>query len=168
MSLSASLTLTPSRKISDVDPRLYGSFIEHLGRAVYTGIYEPGHPAADQDGLRRDVIDLVRELGVTVVRYPGGNFVSGYNWEDGIGPREQRPRRLDLAWTTIETNQCGTDEFMRWCSQARVQPMLAVNLGTRGIDAARSLVEYCNFPGGTQWSDLRKANGAEQPYNVRL
>ncbi len=168
MSLKASLTLTPSRKISDVDPRLYGSFIEHLGRAVYTGIYEPGHPTADPNGLRSDVVDLVRELGVTVVRYPGGNFVSGYNWEDGIGPKEQRPTRLDLAWGTLESNQFGTDEFMRWCAQAGTAPMMAVNLGTRGIDAARSLVEYCNFPGGTYWSDLRKANGAADPHNVKL
>ncbi len=168
MTLTASLTLTPSRTISDIDPRLYGSFIEHLGRAVYTGIYEPGHPTADQDGFRRDVLDLIAELGVTTVRYPGGNFVSGYNWEDGIGPRDQRPRRLDLAWFTLETNQFGTDEFMRWCAAAKVAPMLAVNLGTRGVGAARSLVEYCNFPGGTTWSDLRRANGAPEPHNVKL
>jgi alpha-L-arabinofuranosidase len=168
MSLSASLTLTQSRKIGDIDPRLYGSFIEHLGRAVYTGIFEPGHPSADAEGMRRDVIDLVRELGVTVVRYPGGNFVSGYNWEDGVGPKEQRPVRLDLAWFTRENNQFGTDEFMRWCAESRTTPMMAVNLGTRGIDAARNLVEYCNFPGGTYWSDLRKANGAADPYNVKL
>jgi alpha-L-arabinofuranosidase len=168
MSLNASLTLTPSRKISDIDPRLYGSFIEHLGRAVYTGIYDPGHPTADADGFRRDVIDMIREMGVSVVRYPGGNFVSGYTWEDGIGPRDQRPVRLDLAWFTRENNQVGTDEFLRWCAAANTEPMLAVNLGTRGIDAARSLVEYCNFPGGTYWSDLRKANGAADPYNVKL
>ncbi len=163
MSLKASLTLTPSRKISDVDPRLYGSFIEHLGRAVYTGIYEPGHPKASADGLRRDVIDLIREMGVTVVRYPGGNFVSGYNWEDGIGPKKKRPTRMDLAWGTLENNQ-----FMTWCARSDTTPMMAVNLGTRGIDAARSLLEYCNFPGGTYWSDLRKANGAEKPYGVKL
>ena len=112
----------------------------------------PATPPPDADGFRRDVIDLIRELGVTVVRYPGGNFVSGYNWEDGVGPREQRPRRLDLAWCTLETNQFGTDEFMRWCARADTEPMMAVNLGTRGIDAARNLVEYCNFPGGTYWS----------------
>lgn len=168
MSLKASLTLTPSRKISDVDPRLYGSFIEHLGRAVYTGIYEPGHPKAGVDGLRSDVIDLIREMGVTVVRYPGGNFVSGYNWEDGIGPKEKRPTRMDLAWGTLENNQFGTDEFMTWCARSGTTPMMAVNLGTRGIDAARSLLEYCNFPGGTYWSDLRKTNGAEKPYGVKL
>ncbi len=168
MSLKATLTLTPSRKISDIDPRLFGSFIEHLGRAVYTGIYEPGHPSAGADGLRGDVIELIREMGVSVVRYPGGNFVSGYNWEDGIGPKDQRPARLDLAWATLENNHFGTDEFMRWCKQSGTQPMMAVNLGTRGADAARSLVEYCNFPGGTYWSDLRKANGSENPYGVKL
>ena len=168
MTLNASLTLTRSRKIGDVDPRLYGSFIEHLGRAVYNGIYEPGHPTADEDGLRQDVLELVRESGVTIVRYPGGNFVSGYNWEDGVGLKENRPRRLDLAWFTIEPNQFGTDEFMRWCKKADIEPMMAVNLGTRGIDAARNLVEYCNFPGGTYYSDLRKANGAAEPYNVKV
>lgn len=168
MTLKASLTLAGSRKISDVDPRLYGSFIEHLGRAVYTGIYEPGHPAADEQGLRRDVIDLIRDLKVSVVRYPGGNFVSGYNWEDGIGPRDQRPVRLDLAWGTVENNQFGTDDFLRWCQQAGTEPMMAVNLGTRGIDAARWLVEYCNHRGGTAWSDLRRANGSPEPYGVKL
>jgi alpha-N-arabinofuranosidase len=168
MSLNASLTLTPSRKISDIDSRLYGSFIEHLGRAVYTGIYEPGHPTAGEDGFRRDVIELIRDLGVTVVRYPGGNFVSGYHWEDGIGSKDRRPTRLDLAWFTLENNQFGTDEFMHWCEQAHTAPMMAVNLGTRGIDAARNLVEYCNFPGGTYWSDLRKANGSAEPYGVKL
>src|SRR5512143_3293278 len=168
MPLSASLTLTPSRTISDIDPRLYGSFIEHLGRAVYTGIYEPGHPTADAEGFRRDVLDMIRESGVTIVRCPGGNFLSGYNWEDGIGPKEQRPVRLDLAWFTRENNQFGTDEFLHWCGQSGTLPMMAVNLGTRGIDAARTLVEYCNFAGGTYWSDLRKANGMPEPYSVKL
>ncbi|HEX2987100.1 MAG TPA: alpha-N-arabinofuranosidase [Chloroflexota bacterium] len=151
-----------------VDPRLYGSFVEHLGRAVYGGIYEPGHPAADEDGFRQDVLDLVRELGVPVVRYPGGNFVSGYDWEDGIGPKERRPRRLDLAWRCLETNQFGTDEFIAWCRKAGTEPMLAVNLGTRGVDEARCLVEYCNHPDGTFFSDLRKANGVEKPHGVKF
>jgi alpha-N-arabinofuranosidase len=164
--LTASLTLHPENRISAVDPRLYGSFIEHLGRAVYGGIYEPGHPTADEKGLRGDVIDLVRELGVPVVRYPGGNFVSGYHWEDGIGPRGQRPRRLELAWRTIETNQFGLDEFVAWCRKAGSTPLMAVNLGTRGPDEARRLVEYCNHPGGTQLSDLRIANGARAPHAI--
>jgi alpha-L-arabinofuranosidase len=118
--------------IGETDRRLFGAFVEHVGRCVYGGIYEPGHPSADGNGFRRDVLDLVRELGPTVVRYPGGNFVSGYQWEDGVGPRERRPRRLDLAWRSTETNAFGTNEFVDWCRSAAVEPMLAVNLGTRG------------------------------------
>jgi alpha-L-arabinofuranosidase len=167
MSTTAQITLHPELRIGEIDPRLYGSFIEHLGRAVYGGIYEPDHPEADDDGFRSDVISLVRELDVPIVRYPGGNFVSGYNWEDGIGPKEARPRRLELAWRTIETNQVGTDEFIAWCRKAQTEPMLAFNLGSRGLDAARNLVEYCNHPSGTYWSDLRRANGAEEPYNIK-
>ncbi|MGN9907483.1 arabinosylfuranosidase ArfA [Phytohabitans sp. LJ34] len=152
----------------EVDPRLFGSFVEHMGRCVYTGIYEPDHPSADPHGFRGDVGALVRELGTTLVRYPGGNFVSGYRWEDGIGPRADRPRRLDLAWRGIETNQVGTDEFLGWAERAAVTPMMAVNLGTRGIQAAADLVEYCNLPGGTHWSDLRHRHGREEPYGVPL
>jgi alpha-L-arabinofuranosidase len=151
-----------------IDPRLFGSFVEHMGRCVYTGIYEPDHATADADGFRQDVADLVRELGVTLVRYPGGNFVSGYRWQDGIGPKEQRPRRLDLAWRSIETNQVGTDEFLRWAARVGVEPMLAVNLGTAGVLEAADLVEYCNVSGGTKWSDLRRANGTAEPYAVKL
>ena len=148
--------------------RLFGAFVEHLGRCVYGGIFEPGHPDADSCGFRRDVLALVGELAPTIVRYPGGNFVSGYNWEDGIGERERRPKRLELAWLSTETNAFGTDEFIDWCAQAGVEPMLAVNLGTRGPDAARNLVEYCNHPGGTALSDLRRAHGREQPHGVKL
>jgi alpha-N-arabinofuranosidase len=120
-----------------------------MGRAVYTGIYEPRHPSADERGFRRDVLELVRELGVPIVRYPGGNFVSNYDWEDGIGPKKERPARLDLAWHSVEPNEIGIDEFMAWAKEAGTKPMLAVNLGTRGVGAARDLVEYCNHPGGT-------------------
>lgn len=168
MSSSAKISLAPERAIGPVDPRLFGSFVEHLGRAVYGGIYEPDHTTADTQGFRQDVIDLVREIDVPIVRYPGGNFVSGYDWEDGIGPRDQRPRRLDLAWKTLEPNWIGTDEFVDWCRAANTAPMLAVNLGTRGIDAARNLLEYCNFPGDTLWSDKRKANGYADPHNVKV
>ncbi|NLV92343.1 MAG: alpha-N-arabinofuranosidase [Firmicutes bacterium] len=154
--------------IGPVDPRLYGAFIEHLGRAVYGGIYDPDHPQADEQGWRRDVLELVRRLQVPVVRYPGGNFVSGYNWEDGIGPKEQRPRRLELAWRTIETNQVGVNEFCDWAKRANTEVMMAVNLGTRGVDAARNLVEYCNHPQGTYWSDLRRSHGYEAPHNIKL
>ncbi len=153
--------------IGQVSPTLYGSFIEHLGRAVYEGIYEPGHPTADENGFRGDVIALIKELNVPIVRYPGGNFVSGYDWKDGIGPREGRPVRLDLAWHTTETNEFGTDEFIKWCKKAGIEPMMAVNMGTGSIRDAAQLVEYCNHPGGTAISDLRRANGAEEPYGVK-
>jgi alpha-N-arabinofuranosidase len=164
----ASLTVDPAFRVSEVDPRLYGSFVEHMGRCVYAGIYEPGHPTADADGFRRDVADLVRDLGVPVLRYPGGNFVSGYDWEDGIGPRVERPQRLDLAWRSIETNQVGVDEFTAWSRGVGSEPMMAVNLGTRGVDAARHLLEYCNHPGGTYWSDLRRRNGNAAPHDIKL
>ncbi|MEU5723347.1 alpha-N-arabinofuranosidase [Micromonospora sp. NPDC047738] len=165
---SAQLTIDPSFTIGAADRRLFGSFVEHMGRCVYGGVYEPGHATADAGGFRRDVLDLTRELGVSVVRYPGGNFVSGYRWEDGVGPVGDRPRRLDLAWKTIETNAFGLGEFMAWAAEARVEPMMAVNLGTRGVQAACDLLEYANHPGGTQLSDLRRKHGAEEPYAVRL
>jgi alpha-L-arabinofuranosidase len=165
---TAKLRIDPSFAVAPVDPRLFGTFVEHLGRCVYTGIYEPTHPRADEHGFRRDVLDLTRELGVTIVRYPGGNFVSAYDWEDGIGPRDERPVRLDLAWRTIESNQVGTDEFMQWARLAQVEPMMAVNLGTRGIDAARALVEYCNYPKGSARSDQRAANGNPDAYGVSV
>ncbi|GAP05240.1 alpha-L-arabinofuranosidase [Anaerolinea thermolimosa] len=168
MEHKAILTLHEEFAIGEVDPRLYGSFIEHLGRAVYGGIYEPGHPAADEQGFRGDVLELVRGLNTPIVRYPGGNFVSGYNWEDGIGPKEKRPRRLELAWRSVETNQVGVDEFVDWCRKAGTQVMMAVNLGTRGPEEARNLVEYCNHPGGTAWSDLRRANGHADPHNIKV
>ncbi|TDE10675.1 alpha-N-arabinofuranosidase [Jiangella asiatica] len=151
-----------------LDRRLFGSFVEHMGRAVYTGIYEPGHPAADRSGFRADVLELVRELGPTVVRYPGGNFVSAYDWEDGVGPASERPVRLDLAWRARETNQVGLNEFAQWCRQAGTTMMLAVNLGTRGVDAARNLVEYCNHPSGTYWSDQRRAHGVASPHAITM
>jgi alpha-N-arabinofuranosidase len=169
MSHQARLVLDPAFQVGPVDPRLYGSFVEHLGRCVYTGIYEPGHPAADADGLRTDVLDLVRELGVTVIRYPGGNFVSAYNWEDGVGPAGQRPSRLDPAWRSIESNEFGLGEFMTFLGKlGSVEPMLAVNLGTRGVAEAVQLLEYANHPGGTARSDLRVAHGDKDPYGIRL
>ncbi len=164
----AFLPLSKSFQIGKIDKRIYGSFIEHLGRAVYGGIYEPGHPAADADGFRKDVIDEVRKLNVPVVRYPGGNFVSGYNWEDGVGPVGSRPKRLELAWGVTEPNTFGTNEFMKWCKKADTECMMAVNLGLRGAEEARNLVEYCNHPSGSYYSDLRRKHGVEAPHNIKL
>ncbi|GIG30070.1 alpha-N-arabinofuranosidase [Cellulomonas marina] len=166
--LSASLTVDPAFRVGPVRRRTFGSFVEHLGRCVYSGIHDPGHPTADADGFRGDVVELTKELGISSVRYPGGNFVSGYRWEDGIGPRDQRPSRLDLAWHSTEPNLVGVDEFMRWTALSGTEPMMAVNLGTRGVQEALDLLEYCNVRSGTYWSDLRRANGAPQPYDVRM
>ena len=166
--MSARFTLNSDFGVGTVDLRLYGSFVEHLGRCVYTGIYEPGHPAADGGGLRQDVLALIRELGVTTVRYPGGNFVSGFRWEDSVGPREQRPVRLEPAWRCTETNEFGLGEFLDFCAKTQVEPMMAVNLGTRGVEEARQLLEYCNHPGGTELSDRRIAHGAKEPYGIRM
>lgn len=154
--------------IGKIDRRIYGSFIEHLGRAVYGGIYEPGHPKADAQGFRQDVIELVKQLHMPIVRYPGGNFVSGFNWEDSIGPKAQRPKRLDLAWFTTEANEVGLHEFVDWAKQAETEVMYAVNLGTRGPDAARNIVEYANHKGGSYYSDLRIQNGSKEPFGIKL
>ncbi len=153
--------------IGAVDPRIFGSFVEHMERVVYGGIYEPGHPLADEEGFRKDIIGLVREMGIPIVRYPGGNFLSGYNWLDGIGPRDRRPRQLDLAWIAVESNEIGLNEFLAWSRKAGTEVNMAVNLGTQGIDAARHIVEYCNHSGGSTWSDLRKAHGHAAPYGIR-
>jgi alpha-N-arabinofuranosidase len=154
--------------VAEVDPRLCGSFVEHLGRVVYGGIYEPAHPSADASGYRTDVRDLVKELGVTTVRYPGGNFVSAYDWKDGIGPRQARPRRADPAWRSLETNEFGLNEFMGWCETVDVEPFLVFNLGTLGVESACQMVEYCNGTAGSSMADLRRAHGREAPYGVRL
>ncbi|WP_445216765.1 alpha-N-arabinofuranosidase [Bradyrhizobium sp. Pa8] len=164
----ATIVLDRAFTVGHADQRLFGSFVEHLGRCVYGGIFEPGHPTADDEGFRQDVMELIRELGVTVIRYPGGNFVSGYNWEDGVGPVDQRPRRRELAWFSTETNAFGTNEFMSWCTKAGLEPMMAVNLGTRGADDARELLEYCNVDRGTALSDLRHQHGYPAPHNVKL
>ena len=166
--LTCRVTLDPGFRIAPVERKLFGSFIEHMGRCVYGGVFEPGDSQADEDGLRRDVLDLTRELGVTVVRYPGGNFVSGYRWEDGVGPVAERPQRLDLAWRSLESNAFGLDEFMHWCARANVEPMVAINLGTRGIQEACDLVEYANHAGGSYWSDLRIKHGRTEPYAIKL
>ncbi|WZH38708.1 MAG: alpha-L-arabinofuranosidase C-terminal domain-containing protein [Microbacterium enclense] len=151
-----------------VPRRLFGTFVEHMGRCVYDGIHAPTHPTADAAGFRSDVLDLVRELGATVVRYPGGNFVSGYRWEDGVGPRGERPVRLDAAWHSTETNQVGLHEFAQWADAAGLEVMEAVNLGTRGVAEAADLLEYANHPSGTALSDRRRDNGRDEPFDIRL
>lgn len=167
---TARFTLDPDFTVGEVNPRLFGSFVEHLGRCVHTGIFEPDHPTADEAGIRTDVLDLVRELGVTAVRYPGGNFVSGYRWEDSVGPVENRPRRLDLAWHSTETNRFGLSEYIAFLRKIgpRAEPMMALNLGTRGVAEALELLEYANHPAGTALSDLRAAHGDKDPFGIRL
>ena len=164
----ASIVIDKDFIVSQVDKRIFGSFIEHLGRAVYQGIYQPDCACADEQGLRKDTIDLVRELNVPVVRYPGGNFVSGFHWEDSVGPKEQRPAKVDLAWNVIETNQFGLNEFCDWAKKANTSVMMAVNLGTRGPEDAKNLLEYCNFKKDTYYSDLRRSHGYEAPHDIKL
>ncbi|WGT48197.1 arabinosylfuranosidase ArfA [Tessaracoccus lacteus] len=166
--MNASATVDPQRSLGQIDRRIFGAFVEHLGRHIYDGIFEPGHPSADENGFRTDVIELVKELGVSTIRYPGGNFVSGYNWEDGVGPRDQRPERLDLAWHTTETNQVGLHEFADWCDAVGSDMMMAVNLGTRGVAEALALLEYCNVPNPTTRTRQRAANGHPDPFGIKM
>ncbi|HEY9323424.1 MAG TPA: alpha-L-arabinofuranosidase C-terminal domain-containing protein [Agromyces sp.] len=164
----ATARLDPYNEVSDIDRRIFGGFVEHLGRHIYDGIFEPGHPSADSAGFRQDVIDLVKELGVSTIRYPGGNFVSGYKWEDGIGPVEDRPRRLDLAWHSTETNEVGLHEFQEWLDRVGSDLMMAVNLGTRDTAEALDLLEYANSDADTTWTAQRAANGRPDPFAVKM
>jgi alpha-N-arabinofuranosidase len=164
----AKMVINRDFKIAEIDKRIYGNFVEHLGRCVYGGIYQPDHPTADEKGYRKDVIELVKELNIPIIRYPGGNFVSNYFWEDGVGPMELRPRRLDLAWRTIEPNEVGTNEFIEWCRRVDAEPMMAVNLGTRGIADSLNMLEYCNHTGGSKYSDMRISHGIKDPHNVKV
>ncbi len=166
--ISARLTVDPHFEVGPVRRRVFGSFVEHLGRCVYDGIYEPGHPTADAEGFREDVIELVRELGVSTVRYPGGNFVSGFRWEDSVGPRSERPTRLDLAWHSTETNEVGLHEFGGWLEKVGGELMLALNLGTRDVLEALDIVEYANVRSGSTLADRRIANGRTEPFDVRM
>ncbi len=164
---SARIYIDPAQKIAPLDRKVFGSFIEHLGRSVYGGVYEPGSKLADANGFRKDVLEAVKKLQVPVIRYPGGNFVSGYNWLDGVGPKDKRPVVLDKAWNTIEPNQFGTNEFMEWCRAVNSEPLMGMNLGTGTAEMAAALVEYCNMEKGTRWSDLRRQHGVEKPHNVK-
>ena len=166
--MKVKMTVQKGFTVGDIDPRIYGSFVEHLGRCVYGGIYQEDHPDIDEKGFRNDVLALVRELDIPVVRYPGGNFVSGYNWEDGVGPVCDRPVKKELAWNVTEPNTFGTNEFAEWAKKANTEAMMAVNLGTRGPDDARNFVEYCNSPVGTYYSDLRAKHGYPEPHGFKL
>jgi alpha-N-arabinofuranosidase len=166
-SLKASIYLDNNRTISAISPLLFSGFAEHMGRCIYEGIYDPKSPHADENGLRKDVLAALKEINYRAMRYPGGNFLSGYRWQDGVGPKAERPSRRDLAWQSIETNQFGTNEFMAFCKEINTQPMMAVNMGTGTIQDAANLVEYCNAPTGTQYGDLRASHGYADPYGVK-
>jgi alpha-N-arabinofuranosidase len=163
----ARIKIDTDRQVGDVDPLLFGNFSEHLGRMIYGGIYEEGSPLSDANGYRKDVMEAVKNLGVSILRWPGGNFSSGYNWQDGIGPKDQRPVRLDLAWDDLESNRFGTDEFLRYCELIGAEPYVCINAGLGTIDDARHWVEYCNEAQHTYWADQRRKNGREEPYKVK-
>ncbi|HXT35100.1 MAG TPA: alpha-N-arabinofuranosidase, partial [Chloroflexota bacterium] len=166
--MKATVHLDTQHHVGPIDRRVFSGFLEHLGRAVYEGVYDPGNPRSDEQGFRQDVLEALRPLGMPTVRYPGGNFVSCYDWKDGIGPLESRAARPDYAWRTIESNQFGTDQFMAWSRQLDTEPMMAVNLGTGNTADAAALLEYCNLPGGTYWADQRKRHGHAEPYGAKL
>jgi alpha-N-arabinofuranosidase len=164
---SVQIFIDSRRTIAPLDRNLFGSFLEHLGRAIYEGIYDPASKLSDPNGFRKDVMQEIHQLGVPIIRYPGGNFVSGYNWLDGVGPKRDRPRVLDKAWNSMNSNQFGTNEFMTWCKAVGTQPLMGLNLGTGTPEDAAALVEYCNVDKGTKWSDLRRNHGYTEPYNVK-
>ncbi|MCC7175818.1 MAG: alpha-N-arabinofuranosidase [Bryobacterales bacterium] len=164
----AAIRIDTNRTAGEVHPYVFGNFVEHLGRCIYGGIFEEGSPLADADGFRRDVLDAVKPLGVSVLRWPGGNFASGYNWKDGIGPRDQRPARPDHAWGALETNRFGTDEFLRYCERIGAEPYICINAGLGSVDDARQWVEYCNETRNTYWAGQRRKNGREKPWNVKI
>ena len=163
----ARIKIDPERVIGEVHPHVFGNFAEHLGRCIYGGMFEEGSPLSDTDGFRRDVLDAARGLGVTILRWPGGNFASGYNWKDGIGPRDQRPVRRDHAWGAIESNRFGTDEFLRYAERLNVEPYLCINAGLGSVDDARNWVEYTNEAGNTYWAQQRRKNGRDKPWGVK-
>src|ERR1022692_1159590 len=164
----ARIRIDTSRAIGEVHPHIFGNFAEHLGRCIYGGIFEEGSPLSDSEGFRKDVLDAVKPLGVSVLRWPGGNFASGYNWMDGIGPRDQRPARPDHAWGALESNRFGTDEFLRYCERVGAEPYLCINAGLGSVDSARQWVEYCNETRPTYWANQRRKNGREKPWNVKI
>ncbi|KAF8856469.1 glycoside hydrolase [Acephala macrosclerotiorum] len=168
-----SINIDATRRLSKIDPNIYGGFMEHMGRCIYGGIYDPGNPLSDSHGYRTDVLSALRELDIPVIRYPGGNFVATYHWLDGVGPKDKRPARPELAWLGTETNEFGTDEFMHWLGvlsegkKKRVEPYFALNFGTGTLDEALAWVEYCNGTKNTYYANLRRKNGREEPYNIK-
>ncbi|KAB8248130.1 Arabinosidase C [Aspergillus flavus] len=162
-----SIAIHPSRRISKINPNIYAGFTEHMGRCIYGGIYDPGNPLSDENGFRKDVLEALKTLDIPVVRYPGGNFMATYHWIDGVGPKDQRPARPELAWLGTETNQFGTDEFLKWCEVLGTEPYFCLNFGTGTLDEALAWVEYCNGTGNTYYANLRRKNGREEPYNVK-
>ena len=165
---TARIKIDTDRVIGQVDPHVFGSFAEHLGRCIYGGIWDEGSPLSDADGYRKDVIEATKNLGITLLRWPGGNFASGYNWKDGIGPRDQRPPRRDDAWGDIESNRFGTDDFLRYCERVGVEPYICINAGLGSVEDARQWVEYTNEAGDTYWARQRRKNGRDKPYNVKI
>ena len=166
--MKASIRLDLDHHVGEIDRRIFSGFVEHLGRAIYEGIFDPASPRSNAYGFRLDVAEALRKLAMPYMRYPGGNFVSNYDWRDGVGPRDQRPVRADFAWKSIEPNTFGVDEFVKWCRWMDIEPLMAVNLGTLGPREAAELVEYCNLPGGTFWSDARRQYGSAEPLGVKL
>jgi alpha-L-arabinofuranosidase len=164
----ARIRIDTARAVGEVHPRVFGNFAEHLGRCIYGGMFEEGSPLADSEGYRKDVLEAVKPLGVSILRWPGGNFASGYNWMDGVGPRDQRPARPDHAWGALESNRFGTDEFLRYCERIGAEPYLCINAGLGTVDMARQWVEYCNETRPTYWANQRKKNGREKPWNVKI
>jgi len=163
----STIAIDVRREIDAIDPKIYGNFIEHLGKCIYNGVYEPGSTLSDERGFRKDVIEAVKRLNVTILRWPGGNFVSGYHWMDGIGPKEKRPRKMELAWNTIESNQFGTDEFIEYCQAIKTEPYICVNMGSGNMDEAQAWVEYCNGDKDSYYANLRRKHGNDKPYNVK-
>jgi alpha-N-arabinofuranosidase len=164
----ARIKIDTDRMIGEVHPHVFGNFAEHLGRCIYGGIYEEGSPLSDSEGYRKDVMEAVKGLGVTLLRWPGGNFVSGYNWKDGIGPKDQRPTRPDQAWGDLDSNRFGTDEFLRYCEKLAIDPYICINAGLGSVNEAREWVEYCNEPRHTSWADARSRNGRKQPWGAKI
>ncbi len=164
----ARIRIDTNRVIGEVNPHIFGNFAEHLGRCIYGGIFEEGSPLSDAEGYRKDVLEAVKPLGVSILRWPGGNFASGYNWMDGVGPRDQRPARPDHAWGALESNRFGTDEFLRYCERVGSEPYLCINAGLGSVDSARQWVEYCNETRPSYWANQRRKNGREKPWNVKI